>query len=140
MVNPVVRLDADMEKRRLELKLEWRDVAERSGLTYETLRAMRRTGRASALSKALIESALAWEAGSIDSILQGGQAVVVAVADPPADSGHANPQAIRQQIAELRDEIRHLDPLYERNRPHMVEHLERRIAELQSQLDVLNHG
>lgn len=129
-----------MERRRLELKLEWRDVAERSGLTYETLRTMRRTGRASALSKARAESALEWEAGGIDAILQGGDVVVVAAADLPSSSATTTAQSLRQQIAELREEVRYLEVKHERNRPYIVEHLERKIAELQKQLDALNHG
>lgn len=138
MANPESRLDADMERRRLELNLEWRDVADRSGLSYETLRALRRTGRASALSKARAENALGWQAGSIDLVLDGGQAIIIEIASPPAPDASA--QALRTQIAELRDEVRYLEVKHERNRPYIVEHLERRIAELQTQLDALNHS
>lgn len=137
MVNPESRLDADMERRRLELNLEWRDVADRSGLSYETLRALRRTGRASALSKARAESALGWKAGSIDLVLGGGQAIVMELTELPEPGVTA--QGLRTQIAELRDEIQHLEVTHERNRPYIVEHLQMKISELQKQLDALKH-
>lgn len=42
-----------------------------------------------------------------------------------------------RMISDLREEIQYLNPKYERNRPLLVEHLERKIAELQAQLKAL---
>lgn len=133
MVNPNSRLDADMEERRLEMNLEWRDIATRSGLSYETLRALRRTGRASALSKRRAEHALAWEPGSIDAIIGGGHAVALELSSPTGSTA----QDLRRLIADLRDEIEYLSPRHERNRPYLVAHLERQIAELEGRLKTL---
>lgn len=134
MDNPDSRLDAAMEERRLELNLEWRDIATRSGVSYETLRALRRTGRASSLSKRRAEHALAWEPGSIDAIIGGGRPVALSVGGTPTNT---TAQDLRRLIADLRDEITYLSPRHERNRPYLVAHLERQISELEGRLRAL---
>jgi hypothetical protein len=64
------RLDAAMDERRLELELDWRQVAERGGITYETLRAARRGSRnIPAKTRRAIEQGLAWERGSVLAVL-----------------------------------------------------------------------
>lgn len=69
------RLAEAMNDRRLELKLTWRTVAQRAGLTTETVLQVRRgaAGAKGALSQRRVEEdGLRWRPGSIDSILAGG--------------------------------------------------------------------
>jgi len=47
---------------------------------------------------------------------------------------------LEREIAGLREEIEYLNPKYERNRPLLVAHLERQIAELETQLNALPGG
>lgn len=135
MQNPADRLNAAMEERRLELNLEWRDIAKHGGLAYETLRALRRTGRASALSKRRIENGLLWAPGSIDSVLAGGDPAVAAGAR--VDGYAVRAEDLEMLIAETEDELRTLSPKYESNRASLTEHLEKRLADLRRQLDAL---
>jgi transcriptional regulator with XRE-family HTH domain len=63
-----------MEARRKELRLRWRDVADLAGISYETLRTIRR-GQYDGmrpLTESGIEQALKWSAGSLAVILAGG--------------------------------------------------------------------
>lgn len=53
-------LDAAMNERRLELDLEWQAVAKVAGVTYETLRRVRRLQHTTALTERAIERALGW--------------------------------------------------------------------------------
>lgn len=141
MADTVGRLDAAMEARRLILDLEWQDVADRGGLSYETLRALRRSGRASALSKRRAEQGLAWKAGSIDAVLAGGTPTPIDAVLVPAGSGEeSRAQLLRRLIAEAQDELRWLNPKYESTRTVIRERLERQIAELQRQLEALHNG
>lgn len=137
MVSPESRLDSAMEARRLELNLEWRDIAQRGGVAYETLRALRRTGRASALSKRRAESGLDWQAGSIDALLDGGEAVPVERETPASGGRDGSLSELQRLITETQDELRHLSPKYESNRASLTAHLERRLADLQRQLKAL---
>jgi transcriptional regulator with XRE-family HTH domain len=67
------RLDGVMNRRRVELRLTWRQLATRAGVSYETLRAIRKGESAGGeLSKANIEQALLWGQGSIASVEAGG--------------------------------------------------------------------
>lgn len=66
------RLSEAMEKRRLELRIKWTQVAERADLSQAGLGAIRRGERSpSPLTKARIEHALQWAPGSVDAILAG---------------------------------------------------------------------
>lgn len=66
-----------MDDRRADLRLRWKDVAARAGLTTEGLLGVRKgTGEIRPLTKRGIEDALDWEAGSIDAILAGGEPAV----------------------------------------------------------------
>jgi|SRR5690606_7104785 len=70
---PHERLAQAIEARRGELGLSLREVAERAGITGETLRAVRRgSNEPSQLTKRGIERALRWAPGSVDAILAGG--------------------------------------------------------------------
>lgn len=65
-------LDGEMNARRLQLGLAWKDLARSAGISYETLRAVRKgetTGAPLTLRK--IEQALRWAQGSIGRVEQG---------------------------------------------------------------------
>jgi hypothetical protein len=84
MISPEARerLASHMDDRRLELGLRWRDVAEAGGISYEALRDVRNGhGGIRRLTEHAIETALQWEAGSVASILNGGDPVP-AVSEP----------------------------------------------------------
>lgn len=79
---PHERLAEAMNARRLSLHLNWKAVASRAGISYESLRAIRRGEyRPSELSAAGLDEALEWEPGSVDAILDGGDPTP---ADAPA--------------------------------------------------------
>jgi hypothetical protein len=69
------RLDDEMNRRRVELGLRWKDVASEAGLSYESLRAVRAGsyGMMRDLTAAGIERGLRWAPGSVKAILAGGQ-------------------------------------------------------------------
>lgn len=77
------RLDGTMNRRRLDLGLTWRQLAERANVSYETLRAVRK-GEASGgeLTKRNIERALRWQVGSFEAIEAGGDPVELPQGDP----------------------------------------------------------
>lgn len=77
--------DAAMNIRRLDLGMTWREVAATAGISYETLRAVRKgdsTGGQLTLSS--IERALGWAPGSIAAIDDGGEPVVLSAAEGSA--------------------------------------------------------
>lgn len=63
-------------------------------------------------------------------------ALLDAIQQPDAaDLGDLTADELRQEIAELEDEIEHLEVRYERNRPHIVAHLQERLATLRERLN-----
>lgn len=73
------RLSEAMERRRLELRMKWTQVAERADLSQAGLGAIRRGERSpSPLTRARIEHALEWAPGSVDAILAGGDPITSA--------------------------------------------------------------
>lgn len=89
---PHVRLDQAMERRRVALRLSWRDVAREAGLSYEALRAVRRGDRSpSAITRARIEEALGWDSGSVDAILAGGNASITIPLGTAVEINRAQP-------------------------------------------------
>lgn len=90
------RLSEAMDRRRLELRLKWTQVADRADLSQAGLGAIRRGERSpSALTKARIEHALEWAPGSVDAILAG---------DGPASAS----AGVSQAVLELQAEHEHL--------------------------------
>jgi hypothetical protein len=88
MDSPSGRLDEAMDARRLDLDLNWDEVATAAGIALATLRAIRRgANRPSRLTKRRIENALQWEPGSIDAIFAGGGPTPIAPVDPPKSPG-----------------------------------------------------
>jgi len=64
------RLADLMERRRLDLGLTWREVAEAGNISYEVIRAIRHgNGQIRPLSKRGIEVGLHWESGSVQDVL-----------------------------------------------------------------------
>jgi hypothetical protein len=73
------RLADKLNQRRIALRLEWKDVADRTGVSTAHLRNFRNgQGTLSDLRKANLEDALQWQQGSIDRISQGGEPIEVA--------------------------------------------------------------
>jgi len=61
------------ERRRAELGLRWKEVAEAGGISYEAIRAVRNgDAEIRALTKHGIDTGLRWEPGSVQAILDGG--------------------------------------------------------------------
>lgn len=86
------RLAQHMDARRVFLGLRWADVADRAGLTTETLRQVRQgPGEIRPLTRRGIEEALEWELGSVTAILDGGEPTPLAqqavVRDLPSTPG-----------------------------------------------------
>ena len=75
------RLADLMERRRLDLGLTWREVAEAGNISYEVIRAIRNgNSQIRPLSQHGIEVGLRWAGGSVQSVLDGGDPVLVGAA------------------------------------------------------------
>ncbi|MFI9492845.1 MULTISPECIES: helix-turn-helix domain-containing protein [Streptomyces] len=84
-------LDGEMNARRLQLGLAWKEVAASAGISYETLRAVRKGESAAApLTARKIEQALRWAQGSLARVEQG-KAPVPASAGESAGPPSADP-------------------------------------------------
>src|SRR5690242_18016413 len=67
------RLDEAMNERRIALGLQWKQIAQRAGLSEFHLRRIRRGEyEPRDLTRAELERALEWASGSIDQVLDGG--------------------------------------------------------------------
>lgn len=102
--NPHELLDQAMEDRRLELGMTWKQVSTLSGVTVETLSALRK-GRtnphnASPLTRRGIERALRWATGGYDNALAGRKPTPLAV--EVAHPEHA-PPALPHPLDELEE-------------------------------------
>jgi transcriptional regulator with XRE-family HTH domain len=73
------RLAERLNQRRIVLRLQWQEVADRAGISAAHLRNFRNgQGTLGDLAKASLEDALRWKRGSIDAVLQGGEPTEVA--------------------------------------------------------------
>lgn len=71
-MEPYERLDQAMNRRRLELRLNWRELADAAGISYTALRAIRRGDyRPTELTARALDEALQWELGSVQAVLNG---------------------------------------------------------------------
>lgn len=78
-MKPHERLDVALERRCDQLDMTWTELAAVSGVSEVTLRALRRgDNKPSARTKRRLEDALQWERGSIQAILEGGEAIPLA--------------------------------------------------------------
>ncbi|MEU3972386.1 helix-turn-helix domain-containing protein [Streptomyces bacillaris] len=91
-------LEGEMNARRLQLGMAWKELASKAGISYETLRAVRKGETAGApLTLRKIEQALLWAQGSITRVEQGGSPSPLGEgeegAPAPAASDPADPRA-----------------------------------------------
>lgn len=113
MPQPHERLNEAMNRRRLELRMNWRQVSEAADVSYEGLRSIRRGDyRPTELTARGIDEALQWEPGSVLAILDGGDATPIkAHADRRAVSGQgesaqaADPSLSSRELDALADLI-----------------------------------
>jgi hypothetical protein len=137
------RLETLMSARRLELGMRtWKALADRAGVSYETVRALKAGGIIREDSVYAIERALCWRPGSIRRILTGGEPIP-SVATAHADLGGLGATAHgtvdraawrQQKIAEARAAIR--EALDDGPAPSDVDEfaLEERIARIRRRL------
>ncbi|MDX3748693.1 hypothetical protein [Streptomyces sp. AK08-02] len=112
MPQPHERLDKAMSARRLELRLNWRELARDAQISYEALRAIRKGDyRPAELTARTLDEALQWAPGSVYAILDGGEAVTVEMqtaidraASEYADSRAAAREAEARQTAPTLDQ------------------------------------
>src|SRR5690606_28872661 len=72
MTTAAQRLDALIDKRRLELGLRWKGIAERAGITHQTLLQLRKGEPDSDLTMTRTEQVQQWQSGSIQRSLEVG--------------------------------------------------------------------
>lgn len=95
---PHQRLDQALNRRRLDLRMDWNDVAAEIGISPESLRAIRkgRNGPKEITARAL-DDWLNWEPGSTERLFEGGDPAPRADPGPTAPAGaveltvHVNP-------------------------------------------------
>lgn len=93
MSRPHERLDRAMNQRRLELHMNWREVARGAGISYEALRAIRRgDSRPTELTARGIDAALQWAPGSVLKVLKDGAPTPVEVAEAREAAREALPE------------------------------------------------
>src|SRR5262252_4141700 len=63
-----------MDARRLELGLTWRQVADRAGISYETIRQLRAGKHVRALTARKLDGALQWAPGTVWEMMHGSHA------------------------------------------------------------------
>ncbi|MEU2450090.1 MULTISPECIES: helix-turn-helix transcriptional regulator [unclassified Streptomyces] len=86
-----------MDRRRQTLGLTWRQVAEQAGISYETLRAIRKGEQAgSDLTRRGLERALQWETGGFEISEAGGEPTVLA--EPAAPAAEASAPSADPQV------------------------------------------
>ena len=94
------RRDEAMNRRRLELGMTWRQVAAAAGISYETLRSVRKGDTAGGeLTLSSIERALGWTRGSFAAIDAGGQpGLGDSAAEPPQAATTRQPPSLEQEL------------------------------------------
>ena len=126
------RLDQAIEARAIELDLSYIQLAERAGISDVSLRNFRKgRGNLRPRNQRRLETALGWAPGSIGDVLAGGSPTL---AGDEFGVEIMSVEELRQLIAETEDEIAHLEVRHERNRPYLVAHLEKRLAEFKERL------
>jgi transcriptional regulator with XRE-family HTH domain len=124
MEKPHERLDRFMNDRRLQLPkiggktVKWFQVAERAGITVTTLTALRKGQNVPTEdTKRGVEHALAWEPGSVDAILDGGDPTVRekrVVLGTATTTGEARAVAVGTVTTE-EDRLRRIEELFEQS-------------------------
>ncbi|MBD0837404.1 helix-turn-helix domain-containing protein [Streptomyces sp. TRM68416] len=103
MPEPHERLDEAMNQRRLELRLNWRDVAKGAGISYEALRAIRRgDSKPTELTARALDEILRWMPGSVYAVLNGGMPTTVeaweAEHESPSAEAISPSEALRRMV------------------------------------------
>lgn len=104
-------IDIAIDARRNQLRLRWKDIYDRSGVSQETLRKIRNGLRDDAQrttdKEAQVEDALGWDRGSIQAIREGREPVVIS--DRPGRATSA-PNPAREYPAEVAGDafLRHI--------------------------------
>lgn len=94
------RLADLMERRRLDLGLTWREVAEAGSISYEVIRAIRHgNGQIRPLSGRGIEVGLKWEAGSVQAVLGDGDPTPVPAGPAPLPAAPEPPRETAEDAA-----------------------------------------
>ncbi|MEV6122959.1 helix-turn-helix transcriptional regulator [Streptomyces sp. NPDC052077] len=109
MPEPHELLDEAMKQRRLELRMNWRQLAEAADISYEALRAIRRGDyRPAELTARGIDEALHWSAGSVYAVLDGGTPTGTEepLSEEPAPTLAEEVEVARRAIAALVDALR----------------------------------
>lgn len=101
------RLGQEMDARRVELGMSWKQLARAAGdLAISTIDAYRFGDRKpSAVKRAQLEDALEWERGSIDQVLAGGEAVPRA--RPSGDDNDVS--VLQSKLDEVLDRLRRIE-------------------------------
>ena len=136
------RLTDAIEKRRAQLHLQLEEVAARMGRTGRSAAHLRRlrTGKAELndMAKAELESALEWQKGSVDDILEGREPTPLT--PPPAEAGAAStafgPDAVAAALQALQ-QINETLQLEREERRQEREALSRQLSDMQAKLDRL---
>lgn len=78
MEDPAARLERYLEQRRLDLDMEWTDVAKAAGIPTETLLQVRRGGLGAnrSLTRKAVEDAVGWSTGDIEKVRAGGEPTI----------------------------------------------------------------
>jgi transcriptional regulator with XRE-family HTH domain len=107
----VSRLKELIERKRLDLGIEYKELAGRAEIAPETLRALRSSGRASSLTKRRLERVLDWEPGSIDAVLSGDDPTPLEASGQASNSEAATLEELRAENAELRAQVEEVEEL-----------------------------
>ncbi|WP_225080491.1 MULTISPECIES: helix-turn-helix transcriptional regulator [unclassified Streptomyces] len=87
-MEPYERLDEAMNQRRLQLRMNWRQVAEAADMSYTALRAIRRGEyRPAELTARALDDVLQWTHGSVYAVLAGRDPVPVETQAAEASQG-----------------------------------------------------
>ena len=122
------RLDQAMDKRRLDLRKQWKDIASAAGVSTAALGAIRRGEyKPSSLTARGIEDALQWGHGSIEAILAGGEPTLLEDAGAP-ESGSSPEAGLAEQLAER---LRWFEEDNERRQQETAERMKRLETEIE---------
>jgi DNA-binding XRE family transcriptional regulator len=122
MPEPHERLDEAMNRRRLELRMNWREVATAAEISYEALRSIRRGDyRPSELTAHALDRALNWKPGhGIEAIYAGKQPAPAELTSKPEPTV----ASLAEQLALVQEALRLLLEATEHDVPGVRELLD----------------
>lgn len=118
-----------MDRRRIQLRLRWEEVAQRSGISTAHLRNIRGGEPASAVTLAGLESALEWEPGSIAAVMNGDHPLPRKAGGPDKNAGRTLGEILIERGINQPEELGVSDNI--RNDPVALEILEMDLPESQ---------